>query len=555
MYAPDCCLQPPRAPVNSKSRRIAIAASLALVVIGGSANAQAKKSAKKSSTPAATSKTVSVLVLPVDSTPGDSIKTIVQRDLMNGDRVTTAFIDPSTALRAAPIGQEAVDLSLLGPARAANILRLRRVPAGLTATLSNGATGVVKETGNFLLPLVTEAHPDFIRDSVARDLAAKASGESAQIARDSVARDSLLRLNAAPSKKRQNTKERAAAKIVAASRDSIVKEIEARRIVIFARAKHDTVARDSVLPLLIAADSARHFRSSRDQRLAIHLVSDSVEKWLTGMRGIAATRIAYVQGKNLHVVDSDGAADEIIRTPGAAMSPAWHPQGKSIVYSDFTDSGTQIAEVDLPDETVRLLAATPRGLNITPVYTPDGRSLVYGTGGEKPSDIVTYELGSTFKPKPLSNGKYENSSPSFNPDGTKMVFMSPRPALTPQIYVMNSDGTGAKLLTPFKKGKRSYRTGPDWSPTGDAVAYEQQNGDFQVWMINLKSGAMTQLTRFKENEDPSWSPDGRHMAITSTRGGTREIWVLDVKSGKYRQITHVNGARLASWSPSLHLLP
>lgn len=560
MYATHCLphhrFQPPRATVNSNTFRIAFAASLVFAAVTGSAGAQAKKAAKKTSAPASSSRTVSVLVLPVDSTPGDSIRTIVQRDLSNGDRVTTAFIDPSTALRAAPIGRDTIDVALLAPAKAANIVRLMRVPAGLTVTLRDGATGIVRQTGNFLLPLVAEAHPEFIRDSLARDLAAKASDASAQIARDSVTRDSLLRLNAAPPpKKKQNTKERAAAKVLAASRDSMVKEIEARRIVIFAKAKHDTVARDSVLPLLLAADSANHFRSSRDQRLAIHIVSDSVEKWLTGTRGIAATRIAYVAGKNLHVVDSDGAVDEIIRTPGAAMSPSWHPQGKSIVYSDFTDYGTQIAEVDLPNETVRLLAATARGLNITPVYTPDGRNLVFGTGGEKPADLVLYELGSTFKPKPLSDGRYENSSPSFNPDGTKMVFMSPRPALTPQIYVMNSDGTGVKLLTPFAKGKRSYRTGPDWSPTGDAVAYEQQNGDFQVWMINLKSGAMTQLTRFKENEDPSWAPDGRHMAITSTRGGTREIWVLDVKTSKYRQITHVNGARLASWSPPLHLLP
>ena len=75
-------------------------------------------------------------------------------------------------------------------------------------------------------------------------------------------------------------------------------------------------------------------------------------------------------------------------------------------------------------------------------------------------------------------------------------------------------------------------------------------------MINIKSGKMSQLTRVKENEDPSWAPDGRHMAITSTRGGTREIWVLDTKTGRFRAVTHVDGARLASWSPPLfHAAP
>ena len=97
------------------------------------------------------------------------------------------------------------------------------------------------------------------------------------------------------------------------------------------------------------------------------------------------------------------------------MSPAWHPAGKSIIYSDFTDYGTQIAEVDLPSEAVRMLAATPRGLNITPLCPPDGKNIVYGAGGERPADLVMYEIGSTLPPKPLSNGKYENSSPSSSP--------------------------------------------------------------------------------------------------------------------------------------------
>jgi hypothetical protein len=61
-----------------------------------------------------------VVVLPVDSTPGDSIHAIVQRDLANGDRVTPAFVDPATALAAAPIGRDSIDLALLAPAKAAS---------------------------------------------------------------------------------------------------------------------------------------------------------------------------------------------------------------------------------------------------------------------------------------------------------------------------------------------------------------------------------------------------------------------------------------------------
>jgi tol-pal system beta propeller repeat protein TolB len=540
--------------VISKCLQFAVFAFL-VTASAASASAQSKKASKSTGSSAPVAKTVTVVVLPVDSTPGDSVHAMVQRDLENGDRVTPAFVDPLTARTAAPFGRDNIDLLLLSPAKATSIVRITRGAPGFHAAIYDAKTGQLKQSGDFPFPLVPEDRSQAIRDSLAQDLATRTNEANAHLARDSVTRDSLLRLNAAPPpKKKLNTKERAAARLVAAQRDSMVKEIEARRDTIFRAARRDTVVRDSILPLLLSADSANHFRGSRAYRLAVHSMSDQIEDWLTGTHGISATRIAYVAGKNLHVVDSDGAADEIIKTPGAALSPAWHPAGKSIVYSDFTDSGTQIGEVNLPDESVHLIAATPRGLNITPVYSRDGRYIVYGAGGERPADLVRYELGSTLPPLPLSDGRFENTSPSFSPDGSKLVFMSPRPALTPQIYVMNSDGMKSKLLTPFAKGKRSYRTGPDWSPTGDAVAYEQQNGDFQVWMINIKSGKMTQLTKFMENEDPSWAPDGRHMAITSTRGGTRDIWVLDTRTGRFRQLTHVDGARLASWSPILHLV-
>ena len=532
-----------------------MAAALASTVIGQVATAQSKKrSATKSSTSTSPVKVPVVVVLPVDSAGGDSIRVIVQRDLENGDRVTVPFVDPVTLRSAGPIGKDSIDFVLLSAAKPTAVVKIARRAPGVAVTLYDGVTGASQRSGDFRVPVIPEDRSQIIRDSLAQDLSTRAAEATARLARDSTVRDSLLRLNAAPPpKKKLNTKERAALRLAIAQRDSMVKEIEARRNDIFLAARHDTVARDSVLPILLAADSLARFRGTKEFRMALHAISDQVEMWITGTRGVSATRVAYVQGKDLHVIDSDGAIDEIIRTPGAAMSPSWHPAGRSLLYSDFTDSGTQIGEVDLASDSVHLVAATPRGLNITPVYTPDGRHIVFGAGGEHPADLVMYELGTALPPVPLSNGKFENSSPTFSPDGTRMAFMSPRPALTPQIYVMNADGTKVKLLTPFAKGKRSYRTGPDWSPTGDAVAYEQQNGDFQVWMITLKSGKMTQLTNFKENEDPSWAPDGRHMAITSTRGGTREIWVLDTKTKRFRQLTQRDGARLAAWSPVLRL--
>jgi TolB protein len=203
----------------------------------------------------------------------------------------------------------------------------------------------------------------------------------------------------------------------------------------------------------------------------------------------------------------------------------------------------------------RLLAASNRGLNITPVYTKDGKNIVWASGGDAPAELVLASAtGDDTVPKPfVGRTGFETTSPSFSPDGKRVVFMSPFP-LTPQLYAMNVDGTGLTRLTPVVTGKRSYRTGADWSPSGDEIAFQQQNGDFQVWTIRVKDRVMTQLTNEGENEDPAWAPDGRHLSITRRLGAIgdpRGIWVLDERTGRVRQLTTTGDARLSDWSPPL----
>ena len=286
-------------------------------------------------------------------------------------------------------------------------------------------------------------------------------------------------------------------------------------------------------------------------RATIHAISDDIVEWITGERGIAQSRVVYVQGGKVRMVDSDGANDHAVTLNGAALSPSWHPSGRAIVFSDFGDAGTQIAQLDLQTGRTSLLKATPRGLNITPVFTPDGSSIVYASGGEQPADLVIASASNNGSARKIGAGRLtEQSSPTFRPDGRRVAFISPSPK-TPQIYTMNVDGSDIQQLTPSVAGVRSYRTGPDWSPDGTKIAYEQQNGDFQVWMINVADRKMRKLTSVGENEDPSWAPDSRHVVISTTRNRTKYLWVLDTQSGRMRQLTHLDGARLAAWSPFL----
>ncbi|MFL5555395.1 MAG: hypothetical protein ACJ78D_06340 [Gemmatimonadaceae bacterium] len=298
---------------------------------------------------------------------------------------------------------------------------------------------------------------------------------------------------------------------------------------------------------------SEHFlfdQRDRDWRFALHGVSDQIEQWVFGKRGIAQTRIAYVNEGELRIVDSDGAETRAITTGRGALSPAWSPTGETVVFTVLGNTGTQVQELDVRTGRTRRISQIRAGLNITPVYQPGGRAILYAQGTGNGTDLVLAELDSG-RPRRISIGRgSDNTSPSYSPDGRQIAFISGRSG-SPQVYIMDADGSNVQLLTPYQPGVRSYRASPDWSPDGRAVAYEQQNGNFQIWMIDLRDRVPKQLTSEGENEDPSWAPDGRHIVFTSSRSGTKQLWVLDTETGRARQLTHSKGARLAAWSPIL----
>jgi TolB protein len=303
--------------------------------------------------------------------------------------------------------------------------------------------------------------------------------------------------------------------------------------------------RDFALPAAI---------NSPDWRLAIHVASDELEQWITGARGVAATRIAFARDGQIYIIDSDGAETRAVTPRGAdPLSPAWHASGRYLTYSAFTPRGTtQIVIQDLTTGTTRALAATPGGLNITPLFSPDGNTIAYGHGEENGTDLFIAPAFSSGPARRITVGRgTDNTQPTFSPDGRRIAFTSGRSG-HPEVYITDIDGTDPELLTPYEFGDDYYRSSPDWSPDGRVIAYQSRvSGQFQVMTINLRDRGIKQLTSDGVNEDPSWAPDSRHVVFTSNRSGVKQLWVLDVESSRTRQLTFGAAARLAAWSHAL----
>ena len=69
--------------------------------------------------------------------------------------------------------------------------------------------------------------------------------------------------------------------------------------------------------------------------------------------------------------------------------------------------------------------------------------------------------------------------------------------------------------------------------------------------MNADGSAVTQLTDHPANDTtPAWSPDGRKIAFTSTRGGTTDIYVMNADGSDVTRLTnHPSGSWWPAWSP------
>lgn len=494
-----------------------------------------------------------VIVMPVDSTPGDSVRAIIQRDLDYGDRIAPLIVSDSTLAGLVPAAGQDYNYGLFANLGVAAIVQVRRIASGYNVELYDVSTKRRLTAQDFRVSAVPANRDATLIDSI----------RVATTAREKASRDSLYRVL------------KARADVM--RRPRLAKDTRGRRFVVRDSMRRDSAAaaylkrnlarweedrRDSVTASItrtasrIAREDSLVRASTEDaERMGIHHISDEIERWITGRPGIAETRIAYVHNGLIRVVDIDGFNDKPLTKRGLSLSPAWHPSGRKLIYSKFLEggAGTQLEEIDFASGKTRTI--TGGGLNITPAYSHDGRYVVYASGSESGTDLMIAAFDSPGVVQRLTFGRgSDNGSPTFSPDGRQIAFFSSR-SKYPQIYTIDADGANLQLLTPFTPGVRSYRAAPDWSPDGRAVAYEQQNGDFQVWMINVRDKEPRQLTSEGENEGPSWAPDGRHISLSSTRGGSKQIWILDTESGRFRQLTRNGGARLSAWSPMINVTP
>jgi len=100
---------------------------------------------------------------------------------------------------------------------------------------------------------------------------------------------------------------------------------------------------------------------------------------------------------------------------------------------------------------------------------------------------------------------------------------------------------------------------PQISPDGRWVAYtvraldpKEDSADTDIYMLPFEGGAALRLTSSPKSETrPRFSPDGRHLAFLSGRGGKKtQVWLLDRRGGEAVKLTDYKAdVSDLAWSP------
>ena len=226
-----------------------------------------------------------------------------------------------------------------------------------------------------------------------------------------------------------------------------------------------------------------------------------------------------------------------------------HRDGNPEIYVMDDDGGNQQNLTNNPDK------------DYLPSWSPDGKRIAFVSLREGNREIYVMDADGD-NPQNLTNNHHDDWHPSWSPDGKWIAFVSHRDRKvknfrpTYEIYVMDDDGGNPQNLT----NNHHDDEDPSWSPDGKRIVFSsERDGHFrgeagitsEIYVMDDDGGNQQRLTENRQNDwYPSWSPNGKRIAFASDRKGdfeNFEIYVMDADGGNPQKLTN---NRPDDWDPS-----
>ncbi|MBF0516083.1 MAG: Tol-Pal system beta propeller repeat protein TolB [Nitrospirae bacterium] len=293
----------------------------------------------------------------------------------------------------------------------------------------------------------------------------------------------------------------------------------------------------------------KKYSSRKDSiRPLAHKIADDIYEALTGQKSYFSSKIVFIgqdgDRKSIYLMDYDGQRlKKIVSKGDITMKPHWSTDGKKLYYSSLRNRRWGIYELDFDTVSEEKLFSSG-ATDLVGDVTPDGNYLLFSSSSKGNPNIYRFHLGSKEATR-LTHSDYIEVSPSVSPDGKSMVYVADK-STVPQLYIMSMDGTDSRRLT----FEGHYNSTPEWSRAGDMIVFSGRvGGQFQIYTIKPNGTDFKQLTDTGNNEEPSFSPDGRLITFTSDRDGVKGVYVMTSTGEGQKRISPRNIRAFGpSWS-------